>query len=378
MKSDRIVILTPIPFWHPGTLELINKLRENNLTVCSLDIWSLKFYDEKGYYHNLCPGILKGLLLKLYIQLNRRRVIKKIIRKSDIVDIQWCGHYYADYMDVIKKSAQKVIATLFGSDFYRNTLEEKKIQSKIFDCADKVVIGPNMKEDFMKYFSSFESKIEYGQYGSVRLDLIDELNTEKINSDIRQKYGVGLNKIITTVGYNAKPEQQHIFFLDLLMLLSEEEKSKITLLLPLTYGGTDEYIQTLKEKLNILNIDYLWIDRSMTTREKWLTDKELAEIRVISDITVNIQTTDALSSSIKEALLAGDVVITGDWLPYKIYEDLDAFIIRCKKEELLKAYKDVVKQYHIYQMHTFQNKSIILNFASWKKLVPEFINRYLN
>ncbi|HRO75146.1 MAG TPA: hypothetical protein PLP27_03230 [Crocinitomicaceae bacterium] len=378
MKNNRIVILTPIPFWHPGTLELINKLKENNLAVCSLDIWSLKFYDEKGNYRNLYPSILNGFLLKLYIRFSRKRIIQKIIRKSDIVDIQWCGHYYADYMEVIKENSHKVIATLFGSDFYRNTLEEKQIQSKIFEYADKVVIGPNMKEDFMKYFPLFESKIEFGQYGSARLDIIDELNTENANREIRQKYDVSLDKLITTVGYNAKSEQQHILFLDLLMQLSEEEKSKIILLLPLTYGGKEEYKQLLREKLDTLNIDYLWIDRSLTTGEKWLTDIELAEIRIMSDITVNIQTTDALSSSVKEALLAGDVVITGKWLPYEIYEDIDAFIIRCEKEKLVETYRDVIKNYSTYQMRTSQNKSIMLNFASWKKLTSEFINRYLN
>jgi hypothetical protein len=50
--------------------------------------------------------------------------------------------------------------------------------------------------------------------------------------------------------------------------------------------------------------------------EERVNDFELAEIRFVSDITINMQTTDALANSIKEAIAAQNILIVGDWLPY--------------------------------------------------------------
>lgn len=376
--SRRVVILTPIPFWHPGTLELINKLRENGLTVCSLDIWSLKYYDENGQTHNLCPKIFTGFFLRLFIRLNRKRIIKKKLNKADVVDIQWCGHYYAKYMRDIKSKSHKVIATIFGSDFYRSSLAEKKIQSKIFDAADAIVIGPNMKDDFLAYFPKTESKLSFGQYGSIRLDLIDQMNTVEKNEEIRKKYDIDIDKIIVTIGYNARPEQQHLLFIEQLVYLSTLEKSKLFIVIPMTYGGNNEYINEVKTVLSSTGIDFMCVEKSKITGEKWLTDDELAELRVISNLTVNIQTTDALSSSIKEALLSGDVVITGDWLPYEIYQELGAFIIRSKKETIFNDFQEALNNYPTYKLKTCKNRDLMFNFASWEKLIQPFIDRYTN
>lgn len=365
-----------MPFWHPGTMELIEELRGRGISVCTLDIWTLRFYDENGNDHSLHPKMLKGFMLKLFIRLNRRRIIKKYINKTDVVDIQWCGYYYAKYIDDIKKSSLKVIATIFGSDFYRNTLEEKKIQSKIFQEADSIVIGPNMKGDFLEFFPEFETKLDFGQYGSKRLEIIDQLNSSANNIAFRKKYNIPIEKLVVTIGYNARSEQQHLIFINQLKRLSEKEKENIFLLIPMTYGGTDDYIMQVKDALNSLGTAYLCVEKSLVTKEKWLTDEELSELRVMSNITVNIQTTDALSSSIKEALLSGDVVITGDWLPYEIYQEIGAFIIRSKNEHIFNVFKDVLNEYPDYKLKVTSNRDLMLNFASWDKLIQPFIDRY--
>jgi len=35
----RVLILTAIPFWHPGTQELIDRLKSNSIEVEALDIF---------------------------------------------------------------------------------------------------------------------------------------------------------------------------------------------------------------------------------------------------------------------------------------------------------------------------------------------------
>ncbi|NLA24488.1 MAG: glycosyltransferase family 4 protein, partial [Bacteroidales bacterium] len=246
MSKTRINILIPMPFWHPATSEFIEELKKRGFSVVALDIWSFTYFDENEEYHNLVPNFLKGFFAKVYKRISRKYIIKKHIQKSDIVDIQWCGYYYSKYILFVKKRTSKLIATLFGSDFYRATNEERKIQAKIFEEADIVVIGPNMKEDFLEVFPHIENKISFGQYGSQRLDIIDEINTEENRKAFREKYSIPQDKIVVSVGYNAKKEQQHLKFLKLLDSLSQDKKDKLLLFFPLTYGKEGNYINELK------------------------------------------------------------------------------------------------------------------------------------
>mgnify|MGYP001142528313 CR=1 FL=1 len=236
MNKTTLNILTPIPFWHPGTQELIDGLKQNNFEVVALDIWSFNYYDENQQIVNLVPKFFRGRLERIYKRVFRNKIIKKYINKDQIVDIQWCGHYYSKYIDLIKASSRKLYATLFGSDLYRNSNENRLVQRKIFEVADKIVMGINMKEEFEVYFKGFTNKILFAQFGSKRLDLINDLIQSYDQLATKKKYHIPQSKTIVTVGYNSKPEQQHIVFFDMLKKISLDVKDKIFLIIPLTYG----------------------------------------------------------------------------------------------------------------------------------------------
>ncbi|MDY0315505.1 MAG: hypothetical protein RBR32_10575, partial [Bacteroidales bacterium] len=280
------------------------------------------------------------------------------------------------YMGSIKKQSNKIIATLFGSDFYRSSVEENKIQKKIFETAKIITIGPNMKEDFLSVFPDLENKIKFAHFGSARLDLISKLYTEKDKAIYRNKYKIAKDKIVITVGYSANPLQQHFMFLDILENLSDEVKQKLFILLPMTYGNKQDYSAELIEKMKNLKIDYLAFQNPSNSKKHWLTDEEIAEIRIVSDITVNTQTTDALSSSIKEAFATGNILLLGDWLPYDIYEDMGLFLIRSSENKLYENFIEILSNYKDYKQKCVGNIAPILNFASWEAVMPYFIENY--
>ncbi len=367
----RINILTPIPFWHPGTEELIQGLREKGIELVSLDIWGFRYYDSNGKVFNLTPFFLKGIFVRIYRKLFRKLIIKKYIKRDDIVDIQWCGHYYSKYIDYIKQREVKIIATLFGSDLYRSSENEKKIQKKIFEVADIIVMGINMQEEFELFFKGFEHKYEFNQYGSKRLDLIEDLKTKNNKNIIRQKYGINKEKIVVTIGYNAKIEQQHLIFLKEIEQLDINMKNKLHLLFPLTYGKKDSsiYYNQLKSKIKNIGIDYICL-------EERLSDEGISETKIISDITVNLQTTDALASSIKEAIVADDILLVGDWLPYGIYEDLGIFFERSNLKNFKEKFINIVENIESYKKRCINNSPKIIKFASWKHIIPLLINIY--
>src|SRR3989304_10346614 len=59
-----------------------------------------------------------------------------------------------------------------------------------------------------------------------------------------------------------------------------------------------------------------------------LNIEDIARLRLIANIVLNIQTTDQLSASVQEHLFAGNIVIVGKWLPYDIYDEMGIFFVR--------------------------------------------------
>lgn len=371
MSKPRVNILTPIPFWHPGTTEYINCLNSEGYKVVALDVWRFNFYDEERIIHNLVPKVFKGFFARAYKRVFRKKFISKYIKSGDIVDIQWCGHYYAKYMDTIKAQNVKIFASLFGSDLYRNNNANRLIQRKIFEVADKIVMGVNMQEDFEEHFPGLSSKILFAQFGSKRLDMIGEQSKNKKTADIKKKFNIPDSKIVVTIGYSSKEQQQHLIFLKVLKSIEQTLKDKLFLIFPLTYGvkKESEYYIKLKKEIKEIEIDYVCF-------ESRLSEEELVDTRLISDITVNLQTTDALSSSIKEAMAADNVLLVGKWLPYQIYEELGIYIIRSEINDFEKSFRDILKNLDYHKKKCKRNKELVLEFASWKHLIKQFISNY--
>ncbi len=371
MNRLKINILTPIPFWHPGTAELITGLRNEGLEVVALDIWEFLYYDENGEIHNLVPYIFKGFAKKVYRRLFRKRIIRKYIGKDDVIDIQWCGFYYARYMKFLSRHNDKIIATPFGSDVLRANTSEKLIQKEIFDNSKAIVLGKNWTSEFLSYFPGNEDKIHNNQFGSARYDFIMGMWSEDTKQSLREKYNIPEDKIVVTVGYSANPVQQHILFLDILEGVDSDIRHKLVLLFPLTYGidKKSDYYQTLKNRIVSSDFDYILF-------ENRLSDIELCESRIISDIMVNLQSTDTQASSIKEAFAARNVVLAGDWLPYGFYSDFDVLFFSSSLDSFPEKFVSIVDNLELHKLKISGGSDSLNKFASWKSIIPEFINVY--
>lgn len=369
MVKKRIIILTPIPFWHPATKEFMDEIESKGHEISALDIWNFKLYLNNEII-DLIPTLFRNKTARLYKRIFKKRIIKKHITPNQIVDIQWCGHYYSKYIKTIHKQSLKTFATLFGSDLYRTKAADRTEQRKIFETVDYIVMGVNMDDKFLEYFPGLENKIKYAQYGSNRLELIDQMQNSINRDEIKTELNISKNKTIVTLGYNAKPEQQHTIFLELLKNLHEDIKNSLVLIVPLTYGREyPEYLKNLKELLAKSGVEYILL-------ENRLTDQELVKTKIVSDITINLQTTDALASSVKEAFASFDVVIVGDWLPYDIYKNLGIYFVSCSLKKLEENFLSVLKNLNDQKEKCKHNKQKTLEFASWKYLIPQFIDNY--
>ncbi len=77
----------------------------------------------------------------------------------------------------------------------------------------------------------------------------------------------------------------------------------------------NSYAQKIVNLIESTGIQYRIIDR-------YLSDHELASYRKAAAVMIQVQNTDQLSGAMQEHLYAGSKVITGDWLPYAIFDEI--------------------------------------------------------
>jgi len=77
-------------------------------------------------------------------------------------------------------------------------------------------------------------------------------------------------------------------------------------------------------------------------------------------------------------MLANDVVLVGDWLPYGIYEEIGAFLIRSTMDDFLSSFENIIDDFEEFKSKNKNNRDVILKFASWNSVIEDFIDRYKN
>ena len=153
-------------------------------------------------------------------------------------------------------------------------------------------------------------------FGLSILDILKEKCEKSPLADVREKWGIPKDKTVVAVGYNGIPEQQHLAVLKEIGKLNKKTKEKLFLILQMTYGdgGTKEYHEQVLAAACATGCEYSGI-------QNFLTDEQVAELRIITDIFINAQTTDAFSGSVSENLFTGTVLMNASWLRYQEFKD---------------------------------------------------------
>jgi glycosyltransferase involved in cell wall biosynthesis len=108
-----------------------------------------------------------------------------------------------------------------------------------------------------------------------------------------------------------------------------------------------------------------------------MNDREVAFLRLSSDIMIQVQNTDSFSSSMREHLYAGNVVITGDWLPYETLDKKGCFMLKVSDV-------DLVGEKLVYAINNLDslkkrcqgNPEIIWELSSWENNIDSWCNLY--
>ncbi|HCY74472.1 MAG TPA: hypothetical protein DHV28_00995 [Ignavibacteriales bacterium] len=260
----------------------------------------------------------KGNIFKSFKNcINQLHLIERfspVLNNYDIINFHSISPGTLPFIRAVN-SDKKIILSFWGSDLYQiNGIKNYYEQFKAIKRANTITVMSYEMELMLlaKFGSGLKNKIALSLLGidDKIYDLIDEVKKIPPDPNFLKKYNIAENKIKITICYCGNPICNHLSILNELEKIDSERKEKIHLLVPMTYGNfSKDYLEEVKLKLDQTKISY-------TLFEKFLSLEELIKLRVISDIMIMMNNSDALSASVNEALYAENLLISAVWLPY--------------------------------------------------------------
>ena len=264
---------------------------------------------------------------------------------------------------LITKSYKKLILSFWGSDLLTASAKQLKKMESSLDAATTVTLSTEeMRKVFSSHFGSqYDNKIVTTSFPTTVVTHISNyLKNDSVN-EIKETFGFPKDKIIVVCGYNGSTRQQHIHQLNQLKTLEKNIKDSLYIVVPMTYGGTAEYIALVENAIKDSGIQ----GEVLT---EYLSELEIAKLWTAIDVFIHTQPTDGFSSSMRENLYAGNVVINGSWLKYKELDDANAFILKLDSfEQLQNLMCEVVSNLEYYKIESMRNSNIMSNMFSIEK-----------
>lgn len=346
--------------------DFIRQYNKNNTVVDLISYGQESRIEGVRYQYSLGVPLNYKLSSQLSVFLNFRKALNEIENNYDAIVLHFIYSNLAPHIYFLRKKSKKVISVIWGSDFYRVSSKLKIfLQDIIYKNSDIIVFtNPKTKKKFQEVKKNIKADRAVARFGLPALDEIEKLSN--IDSHILcNNFKLPNDKIKIMVGYNSSLAHEQILIINQVCNFSEDLLNKIHLVFPLGYG--DKSNRSLIEKAleNNKNIRYTILD-------KFYDFQEVAKLRKVTDILINIQSTDQFSGSMQETLYAGGWVLTGSWLPYEKLFALEPKILTINnKIEVGEKLKILIeKNVKNSQENTEKIKNYIVNESSWEKNIP--------
>lgn len=352
---------------------LFENLNKNNIEADSFNIanWNHQSLENKlPFRFILLSKILVSYKLKLFVFKYAPKLFLRVFKNYDIVDIHFFSSFYFKAIDVLKVQNKKIKITVWGSDFYRSSPKFREIQRMSYNKIDCIQVATaQMKKDFINYYNDFEEKINLAHFGISNFESIADIESRETNEEIRKRFDLPNDRLIVTCGYNGSKGQQHMLILQALEKLNKEHKNQIFLLLPMTYGADPTALETIKTYLKSIRIPYcILLDT--------LSSLDVCRLRLVTDIALNVQVTDAFSASIQEHIKARNIVLVGDWLPYNKFDEYNIFYFKSDINNFYMSIEDILCNYEVYREEASNNFYKIEKITSWDNSIINWIKIY--
>lgn len=373
-------VLIIYPWIHHSRMieELTRRLSEKGIITDAICINDYEFIcNSKNIF---LPFFCKiGRRLKRYSEIyNNERysdvfewhIITLLFRMYNVVDFHaYYNHYYKMINACIKNNIRYDI-TLWGSDVLRSSKDTFLQMEYGYKYASHIKGLPNLLEPVsIAYNRIYNDKFLEVIFGNSNFTNIDFYPINEFKQEANELIGNKNNKIIVTIGYNGVSEQQHSLIIDSIKQLPLDLKDKIHIVVPMTYSANKNYIESINSYLSSNGVSY----KILTS---FLSPKQLALLRQVSNIVINAQTTDAFCGALQEFLYCGNIVMIAEWLNYPLYDRNDVFYIKFSRENLTEKLEHIIENKSIYTIRAKDNRMKIYNIVSWNSVIPTWIKAY--
>ena len=336
-----------------------------NCEVSAIDFKSSP--ESKGNYDSFYPLNGKKTLLNtkwvgsVYRSILVKRIIKKNNLGKDIIILQSAIPWIAGISKYLKNRSNNFVIAFWGSDFYR--YKRRNVLRKLISNAHNIIIGsPQMISDFNTEFGDLNLKTNLCYFGN---EPIENLKVLKENNTSRQESfkTLGLNEfqINVVIGHNGSIHNKHIEVIE--SIKKSVIDKDVNVILPMTYGASTEYLKQVNYKCKSSL-------KNFTILTDFMTEQKIAHLRNISDIMVNVQTTDAFSGSMREVMYSGGIMINGSWLPYEFlkkegvyFEEVESTLMIGDKVNL------IIQNFNSFSKKAENNSEKIYELSSWSKTI---------
>lgn len=379
-----ILVIYPFPNQNYLMHNFASRLKEYGILVDTICIGNFDFAGDFSFEKNskivwpvfieqffkLSQRFKNKTLRKIAYRLSFQFLIQRLFRRYNLVDFHAYYPYYNNLISNCIKKDVRFDITLWGSELLR--ADEKRIEQLRygFDNCYLVKMSDNLQTAMLRiYGKQYYDKCRTVFFGNCDFPKIDAIEKESKYVLKERLYGKVDGKKILVLGYNGIPSQNHDKMIHALDSLSQEEKASIHVVLPMTYGATQDYIAQIRRLVNDTNISYTLLDSYMST-------DEVAALRITADIVINIQNTDALAGSLQDHLYCGNVCIFGDWLDYSLYSQNEIFYIKTSMNEVSSHLRDVLLNFNKYYQASSGNHDKIKNLLSWETTIVKQVSVY--
>ena len=110
--------------------------------------------------------------------------------------------------------------------------------------------------------------------------------------------------------------------------------------------------------------------------DKRLSDEEVAALRKLCDVVVNMQITDAFSASLQGHIYAGGILLAGEWLNYPVLDDNGIFYVKVNFDTLTETVADVLTRMDYYKSLYAGNPVKMKAQTSWQAVIGKWAECY--
>ena len=250
------------------------------------------------------------LVLKGYVNAG---LYQHLVDRDSVLHLHFCSIINMVLLYFLAQNHQ-VICSFWGSDLLRSCGVSNNFWiRKGLEKADKIHVATlDMKEIVLSKFGrDLKQKTFTALFiPDIRLvDLIDDFKDDMTRqASFKQKFGLTDFESIIAIGHNGHAANQHLAILS--SLEGHAEKfNNCCFVLPLSYGLTQPYLESLKAYVTDSELHIKLLD-------SYIDWEDLALLKVCTDLMIMMPESDSMSSSYTEAMFAGAACIAGSWLPY--------------------------------------------------------------